>query len=138
MITETFLAKAKLTAAIVPFAFTPIPKHFTAFEINQAQARGITPEEFVRRNNIVQTLASRVALRPGDTAYPDSKAGYQKYGACMVIGVCRSYKDFAFDDNWPENDCPYVITFAPMNDRGSHIHCTYHYLVHRNPHILTC
>ncbi|CAB4131234.1 hypothetical protein UFOVP128_69 [uncultured Caudovirales phage] len=138
MITETYLAKAKPSAELVPFAFTSVPKHFTAFEIHQATARGITPEEFVRRNNIVQALASKVALRPGDTAYPDNKSGYHKYGACLVIGVCRSYKDFSFDDAWPENDCPMIITFAPLNDRNSHIHCTYHYLVHKNPHLITC
>ena len=138
MITETYLAKATAVANDAPFLLTHTPKHFTAFEIHQSTARGITPEEFVRRNCIVQSLASKVAMRPGDTAYPESKAGYQKYGACLVIGVCRSYKDFSYDDVWPENDCPMIITFAPLNDRNSHIHCTYHYLVHKNPHLVTC
>jgi hypothetical protein len=138
LITETYLAKATAVANDAPFLLTHTPKHFTAFEIHQSTARGITPEEFVRRNCIVQSLASKVAMRPGDTAYPESKAGYQKYGACLVIGVCRSYKDFSYDDVWPENDCPMIITFAPLNDRNSHIHCTYHYLVHKNPHLVTC
>jgi len=138
LIAETFLAKPKYAPVVVPTLLTHTPKHFTAFEVHQSSARGITPEEFVRRNNIVQNLSSQVAMRPGDTAYPDSKAGYQKYGACLIVGICRSYKDFAFDDEWPDNDCPMIVTFTPMNDRKTYMHCTHHYLVHKNPHLVTC
>jgi hypothetical protein len=138
LITETYLAKARAVEEFKPVLLTHTPKYFTALEVNQATLRGITPEEFVRRNSIVQALASKVPLRPGDTAYPDNKKGYQQYGACMVVGVCRSYKDFSIDDDWPENDCPMIVTFAPLNNRGSHIHCTYHYLVPKNPHLVTC
>jgi hypothetical protein len=138
LITETFLAKPKFVEPTKPFLLTHIPKHFTAHEVHQAKVRGITPEEYVRRNNIVQGLSAQVRLRPGDTAYPESKAGYQKYGACLVIGVCHSYKDFSFDDKWPDNDCPYVVTFTPLGNREIHMHCTHHYLVAKNPHILTC
>lgn len=138
MITETFLAKPKYVEPPKPFLLTSKAKHFTAHEEHQAKVRGISPEEFVRRNSIVQGLAAQVRLRAGDTAYPESKAGYQKYGACMVIGVCHSYKDFSFDDAWPANDCPMIITFTPLNKRDEHIHCTHHYLVAKNPHLITC
>ncbi len=136
MIEETYESK-RVKPVFVP-AVIGGPKHFTAHEIHQAEARGITPEEYVRRNNIVKDQASKVWLRPGDTAYPESKAGYTKYGACLVIGICRSYKDFAFTDEWPKSDCPFIVTFAPLNDRTTHIHCTYHYLVAKNPHLVTC
>lgn len=138
MITQTYDAKTKVVYPFIPTLLTHTPTQFSPQDLAQAKARDISPEEYVRRNNIIKNLSDQVKLRPGDTAYPDSKAGYQKYGACIVIGICRSYKDFGFDETWPENDCPYIITFAPLNDRKSHIHCTYHYLVAKNPHLVTC
>lgn len=147
MIAETFLSKRPAAHKYWPATYpapvnlTPQPKeptHFTAHEIHQAKARGIEPAEFVRRNNIIKTLAEKVRFKPGDTCFPETKAGYTKYGACMIVGVCRGYKDFAFDAEWPENDFPMIVTFTPLNDRKSHIHCTWNYLVSKNPHLVTC
>ena len=118
--------------------YTPVAKHFTSHEEHQALTRGITPAEFVRRNVIVKELSDSVRLKPGDTAFPSIKKGYTDWGQCLVVGICRSYKDFAFDAEWPENDSPMIVTFAPLNDRATHIHCTHHYLVAKNPFVVTC
>jgi hypothetical protein len=145
MIAETFRSKRPAPTKYWPTIYpaqspqqVATHKNYSAHEIHQAEARGITPMEYVRRNNIIKDLSDKVRFKPGDTCYPETKAGYGKYGACMIVGICRSYKDFAFDAEWPENDFPMIITFTPLNDRKSHIHCTWNYLVAKNPHIATC
>jgi hypothetical protein len=86
---------------------------------------------------IVQELYATVKLKAGDTAYPVHASGYAKYGASIVIGVCKTYKDFGTDGVW-NDDNPMIITFSPLKKREEHIFCTADYLVHRNPHIITC
>jgi hypothetical protein len=140
MITETFASKRpKATYWPTTYPLTSnIPKHFTAQEIAQAEMRGITPEEYVRRDNIVKRLSSLVQLRAGDTCYPSNKDGYAKYGCCFVVGVCRSYKDFSADSKWPKNDTPMVVTFASSLHPNQHMICTHHYMERRNLHDVTC
>ena len=114
------------------------PAWYTAQEYAQAKARGITTDEFVRRDNIVKQLATECEFQNGDTAYPRDKKGYTEYGAVLIVGICRTYKDFANDHKWPKNDNPMIITFAPLNDRKQHIFCTTNYLSKKNPHLVTC
>ena len=102
-----------------------------------AEAKGITVPEYLRRDKIVQELYATVKLKAGDTAFPVNASGYAKYGASIVIGVCKTYKDFGTDGVW-NDDNPMIITFSPLKKREEHIFCTADYLVHRNPHLITC
>jgi len=113
-------------------------KFYTPAEYAQAHARKITVAEFVRRDDLVKKLSTECPLQTGDTAYPANKKGYEEYGAVIVVGITRSYKDFANDTTWPKNDNPMIVTFAPMNDRKSHVFCTSNYLVKKNPHMAVC
>lgn len=102
-----------------------------------ADAKKISVEEYMRRDKIVQELYATVKLKTGDTAFPIPITGYTKYGAVIVIGVCKTYKDFGEDGHW-NDDNPMIITFAPLKDRTTHIFCTADYLAHRNPHLNAC
>lgn len=111
---------------------------YTPIEVAQATQRGITPAEYVRRDQLVKSLVLECEYKSGDTAYPCHKKDYEKYGAVFIIGLTRSYKDFETNHVWPKNDNPMIVTFAPLNDRGTHIFCTTNFLQHRNPHLETC
>jgi hypothetical protein len=140
MITQTFASKRPKTSywpSVYPANQSPA-KYFTAQETAQAEMRGIEPEEYVRRDNIVKRLSSLVHLKAGDTCYPSTKDGYDKYGACFVVGVCRSYKDFSADSKWPKNDTPMIVSFASQKNPGSHMICTHHYMERRNQFDTTC
>lgn len=102
-----------------------------------ADAKKITVDEYMRRDKIVQELYATVKLKAGDTAYPVPISGYTKYGAVIVVGVCKTYKDFGEDGHW-NDDNPMIITFSPLKQRDQHIFCTADYLVHRNPHLNSC
>jgi hypothetical protein len=139
MITQTFASKRpKPTYWPTTYTTTPTAKYFTPQEIAQAELRNIEPAEYVRRDNVVKRLASMCKLKAGDTCYPSTKDGYEKYGACFVVGVCRSLKDFSVDSKWPKNDTPMIVSFASQKNPGQHMICTHHYMEHRNLHSVTC
>lgn len=134
MIEQTFPNKKEYLSEISKLPWIP---HQPANVQQLADAKSITIDEYMRRDKIVQELYGTVSLRAGDTAYPVSATGYAKYGAVIVIGICKSYKDFGEDGHW-NDDNPMIITFAPIKKRDEHIFCTADYLTHRNPHINVC
>jgi hypothetical protein len=137
MIVKSFASKR--TKPIISYLPQPAnPAWYTAAEYAQAKARNISVEEYVRRDKIVQKLATECPYQTGDTAYPSFKKDYMLYGAVLIVGVTRSYKDFSHDHDWPKNDNPMIVTFAPLNDRKQHIFCTTNYLVKKNPYLVTC
>jgi hypothetical protein len=87
---------------------------------------------------LIKQLGTECPFQGGDTAYPSSKKDYETYGPCLIIGVCRSYKDFGYEGKWPKNDNPMIVTFAPLKNKNQHIFCTTNYLVKRNPHLVMC
>lgn len=134
MIEQTFPSKTDTVSVISKLPWIP---HQPPNVQQLADAKSITIDEYMRRDKIVQQLYDTVSLRAGDTAYPISATGYAKYGAVIVIGVCKSYKDFGEDGVW-NDDNPMIITFSPIKKRDEHIFCTADYLAHRNPHINAC
>lgn len=135
MIEQTFASKR----VIKPTPITKLPWYpSTPPNIKAlADAKGISIAEYLRRDKIVQELSATVKLKSGDTAFPVPAKGYADYGACIVVGLCKTYKDFSTDGHW-NDDNPMIITFASIAKRGQHIFCTADYLVHRNPHTTTC
>ena len=110
-------------------------KWYTPQEHQQAAMRGITAEEYRRRDDIVREQSNQVKLQTGDTAYPHNAEGLEKYGACIVIGITRSYKEFPVAEKWKKNDMPFVVSFRPLTgpDKESIILCTHQYLVKTKP-----
>ena len=139
MIELTFASKRVVAPPPPVLEMNKLPRYpSTPANIQQlADAKNISIHEYMRRDKIVQELYATVKLKAGDTAYPIPASGYAKYGAVMVIGVCKTYKDFGTDGHW-NDDNPMIITFSPIKKRDEHIFCTADYLVHRNPHIMTC
>jgi hypothetical protein len=109
---------------------------YSPVDIQQAQARKITPAEFVRRDMLIRKMLVECGFRPGDTGYPDSLKDYEKYGAFMVQGVLASYKDLAYDHEWPKNGVPMTVTIKAMRDAKNIMFCTPAWLVKKNPHIM--
>jgi len=105
-------------------------KWYSPQEHQQALMRGIKVEEYRRRDDIIREQSNKVKLQTGDTAYPTEQKGFNKYGAVIIVGISRSYKEFPVNDEWRENDMPFVVSFRPLTgkDKGSHILCTYNYL----------
>lgn len=125
--------------SVKPKPFTSIGfvggKWYTPQEHQQAIMRGISPEEYRRRDDIIREQSNQVKLQTGDTAYPHDAAGMGKYGACIVVGITRSYKEFPVTEKWKKNDMPYVMSFRPLTgpDKDSIILCTHQYLVKNKP-----
>lgn len=122
----------------------PKPAPFTGFtngkwyspqEYQQASLRGISAEEYRRRDDIVREQSNLIKLQTGDTAYPHSKEGLEKYGACIVLNITRSYKEMPVTEKWKKNDMPFVMSFKPLTgpDKDSVILCTHQYLIKNKP-----
>jgi len=110
-------------------------KWYTPQEHQQATMRGIYTEEYRRRDDDVREQSNKVKLQTGDTAYPTTADGLEKYGAVIVVGIQRSYKEFPVTEKWKKNDMPYVVSFRPLTgaDKDSIILCTHNYLVKTKP-----
>jgi hypothetical protein len=85
---------------------------------DRARAFNITPEEFVRRDNIVRQLWLDCQFKPGELVRPKNNEKYEKYGRLHIRGVYKTYHDFSVlaSKEWPENDCPLIISASP--DKG--------------------
>lgn len=102
-----------------------------------AALKKVTVAEYSRRDKIIKDLVQALGpLNYGDTAYPKNKQEYEKYGGLMILGVVHSYKEF--NEEWPKNDNPMIVSFYPMNDRSQVINCTTNYLTKRNEHLAIC
>lgn len=138
MITLTFPSAERLLArknAAIVRTYTQTP---TPFELHQASQRNITVEEYRRRDRIVKDEAGKANILVGERCYPVTKKDYEKYGALVVLGVCRLYSDFAIDDEWPKNDNPFIYTLAPMEDRTKSFFCTRNWVTKNNNHLNAC
>lgn len=134
MITETYAGK---TPQVYQLTHKPAP-FFTDKEVKAAIARKISPQEFVRRDNIVRDLYAKTKLEAGDTAYPIHAKAYEESGACIIVGVCKSLHDFSADSKWPKNDNPMIVSFHSVGEPEKHFVCTYDYLSLENRHLITC
>lgn len=95
----------------------------------------ITPEEFVRRDDIVHRAYVAECYRVGEIIYPKTAANYAKYGAMRIQGVYQTYYSFGEDDEWPQNDCPMILTIISVNDKDKNgvILATHDWITRRNP-----
>jgi hypothetical protein len=131
MIEQTFLSKRPV---FVPkYSYTPSTPWYSEEEKRQAVLRGISAEEYVRRNKLVIEATRSCKLRVGDTGYPVNKTGMTKYGPAKVTALCWSYKDFELDHKWPEKDSPlFVVNAVSVRDPSQVFVCTADYLSSTN------
>lgn len=134
MIEQTFPSLRPVPKPFVSHGFSN-GKWFSPQEHQQATLRGISPEEYVRRNRIVESLANAFKMQTGDTCYPVKAADYEKYGACLIVGVTRTYKEIPASEGWRKNDNPFLIQFKASTDREQIHLCTTNWLSKTNPHL---
>lgn len=133
MIEETFASKRPTVV------YTPTKWH-SARDVALARARGISVEEFTRRDEIVKELAKTVEVSLYGHGFPKAKKEFDTLGEVVVTGICRTYADFSKAEGWPDNDNPMIVSFYALKDKSKNYFCTANYLVKENLHaeIVTC
>lgn len=125
-----------LRKAAAPVDLTPkYPKEDrtpNAADRSRANQFKITPEEFVRRDNIVRQQYLDCILQVGDVCEPVALASRELYGKCTIKKILRTYHDFTTASGiaWPEDDRPMIVEAEPekKHDGTTLICCTPKYL----------
>lgn len=100
---------------------------------HQAHKKGVSIEEFVRRDKIVRDAAKGANyLRDGDVVYPHNKEEYAKYGKLVITYVLRSYADYELE-RWDEKSAAMVIGARPERGSNGDIVCTSGYVSRKEP-----
>jgi hypothetical protein len=93
------------------------PERPTDADRERAKQFKITPEEFVRRDEIVRRLWARSSLDfpVNSMARPMMDQAFEEYGHVKICQVFKSYHDFPTLEaiEWPEDDIPFIFTVAP-------------------------
>jgi hypothetical protein len=92
----------------------------------RAKEIGITPAEFVRRDTIVRQKWIDCKFHVAELLVPINDKAQERYGNCLVEGICKSYYDFPPGDKWPDDDDPYILLVSPQRGTkdGGRIICT--------------
>ncbi len=140
MITQTFPSKIKPLLP-PPIVGAGVYQHkgapwYTPTEIQQANMRKITPQEYVRREEVIRQKALACPFKIGDTVFPADRKDYEKYGAFLVSGVLASYKDTATDHEWAKGDNPLIVTLRSLKDGNNVMFCTSTWLTKTNLHLV--
>jgi hypothetical protein len=97
-----------------------------------ATKKGLTLEEFRRRDAIVREEARLVTYFKGDVMYPFSHKEYVEKGKCRIQGIYRTYGEMESDE-WPAHDKPYIVTAHRMDTPGEVFFTTGGYFVRHVP-----
>lgn len=66
--------------------------------------------EAARRDAIIKNLVSKIDFGEGDTCEPYTEEAREDYGLVVVEKICRNYTQLGRKEQWPNNDCPMLIT----------------------------
>lgn len=102
----------------------------------ESTKRKISVTEYQRRESIVRKEANNCKLRVGDTCYPVELSDYVEHGAMVVSSIVQHYKDFGYDEDWPESDNPFILSLKPLTKKGSVMFSTANWVVAKNPHLM--
>lgn len=107
---KTHAVPALQIGSSVPNGTTYHPSYYDFM----AKKKGVTVEEYMRRDAIVKQQLEKLNYREGDSVYPYSKTGYDKYGMCKIKGIYRTYA--SMEDDWPTQnmDIPFLVTAHPV------------------------
>lgn len=99
----------------------------------QAEKKGITTEEFARRDKLVRDKAKELehGLYVGATVYPFSVAEYERLGPHRITQIYRTYADFETKD-WDEHKWQYIVA-AKRIDIPEYTTATAKYFVTKEP-----
>ena len=120
MIVETFPNPNKPKPAPFkshyPMTTSGVQTFHPSYYEHQGKKRGISAEEFKRRDAIVRAEYQKAFYRKGDVVYPHTWEEYQKRGKCVIDGLYSSYSQFEDDDVWPKSDLPMIVNAHPVDD----------------------
>lgn len=77
----------------------------------QSTQRGISVEEFIRRDGLVRTEALKANYNVGESLFPHSKKEFDRLGKCQILAIHRRYVDLGKDYKW-EDDLPLFVVSA--------------------------
>lgn len=113
MITQYYPNPHKKVFAL-PITYSAGPKQANGqsevYNKYQAEKKGITIEEFARRDHLVRDKAKEVAsgLYVGALVYPHSVSEYERLGAHRITQIYRTYADFETKE-WDEDKWQYLV-----------------------------
>jgi hypothetical protein len=75
----------------------------------------ITPEEFIRRDNIVRQMYLDCNFHFNEVCEPVGEIAREMYGKCTIRKIFRTYHDFTIQQamDWPTDDRPLIVTAEP-------------------------
>ena len=94
------------------------PTWHSARDTALAKARGISVEEFKRRDDIVKEAAKTVEVDLYGHGFPRNKKEYDSVGEVVVTGICKTYADFSRTEKWSDNDNPMIVSFYALNNKS--------------------
>jgi hypothetical protein len=84
----------------------------SASDRSRAMQFNVSPEEFVRRDDIVRQMFLDCKFSVNDVCEPVTSTSKEMYGKCIIKKIFRSYHDFptAQAMDWPSDDRPLIVT----------------------------
>lgn len=102
----------------------------------KALERGITADEYLRRDTIIKSLVEACLFAVGQVGYPYKKKDYEKFGALRVRYFTNSLDQLPKDEVWPTSDNPLIMSCERV-DGGGVVTCTTNFLTMSNLHLGT-
>jgi len=106
--------------------YYPVSTPANTTEIRPLTASRRTVNVVVERDKIIREWAAKCTYKPGDTAYPTSDEGREKYGECFVRGIAKSYAEYG-NYAWPKNNNPMIVSAWSTKQKAEFV-CTINYL----------
>ena len=101
----------------------------------KAESRGITVDEYIRRDKLIREQVDACPLGINQIAYPIRKSEYEKYGALKIRHFILKLDDLPPTEKWPTSDRPMIIS-CEMVSTGEVVTCTTNYLTSTNLHAM--
>jgi hypothetical protein len=88
-------------------------KHYDEY---YAKKRGVTVEEFIRRDNIVRDKAKEITYHINASRYPFKWEEYEKKGKCRILRIDKTYAEY--DHDWPEDGDGPLFLVEAMSEKN--------------------
>ena len=116
-----------------PFALVPATTGPSGYLEHQATQRGISVDEFLRRDNLVREAAQHINYYVGATVYPHTKKEYDSKGKCRILSIARTYKDLGKDYEWEDKKPLFIVGAAAEKTSFSTFYATAGFFINEEP-----
>ncbi len=91
----------------------------------RANAIGITPAEFVRRDDLIRRAYTLNTHAVGDIVIPVDAKDYKEYGDLRVRGILKTYYDISLaDKDWDAKDTIFLLSLEKVDKPSEVVNCT--------------